>query len=359
MTNELVERLVLPYATLATVYRGPSEVRRYRNTVTKLSHIGKRVDLLGLDDTILVHEARFLKTIQHRNIVPVLEVAEVEGRYPEPMKVVEMIMPYYPRRSVCDAFNRGERFSLGEARSLVLAALRGLAELHEVHRIIHRDIKSPNLLLSEDADLIKIGDLGIAAWMDEKDEVEPFAAAHPYVPPETYMRDRVGRPSDIYGLGLVLFEAANGPLPYAEYTTNGLAQRLEKGRPGPPPRHLRFQPWVPRRLRAVIRKATALVPEDRYRTAHEMSSALARVHIVDWRGTVVEDSLREWEGTSSGPNPRKFRVTAEQRRGRWRLSGRQYVSAWRRLPGLSDGIVEDLYDAADFFESILERSSAA
>jgi serine/threonine protein kinase len=359
--RELVERLELPYACLATLYEGSSEVRRYRNTVTGADQVGKRIDLLGLDDTVVVHEARVLRSIEHRNIVPVLDVASVQDpAYPPPMQVVEMLMPFYPRGSLVDAFERGERFSIGEACALVGAALLGLGELHEVHGILHRDVKSPNLLLAKDASLVKLGDLGVSVWMDEFGGAEAFRAAHPYVPPETYTSGRVERSGDLYGMGLVLMEMASEPLPYDNYTVDGLASRLERGWRGPGGKDLRLMPHVPRGLRAIIRKATAVQPADRYQSAAAMGAAITRLRYVDWSPCIVEGDQHIWEGQSNSALRRRYRVASAIRRGRRCLSAYQLTSTWRRMPGIPDIIVADLYDtaAATFFDTIVERATS-
>src|SRR5262249_32286594 len=134
--------------------------------------------------------------------------------YPPPMRVIELIMPYYERGSVCDAMLRdGTRFSVGQAVRLALQALRGLGELHDVHGILHRDLKSANAFLTDDGDL-RVGDLGACMPIDANGEAEPYPSMQPSTPPETYLADRVGRSYDIFGLGLLLFELLNGPLPY-------------------------------------------------------------------------------------------------------------------------------------------------
>src|ERR1700753_1282246 len=122
MTRELVRVLRLPFEALQTIYEGRSEVRLYRNGVTGILEVGKRVDTLGLDGAMLVREATWLSRIRHDHLVPVHSVAVIDDY--QSLKVIEMVMPYYERGSVADALNRGERFSVASARDHVLAALR-------------------------------------------------------------------------------------------------------------------------------------------------------------------------------------------------------------------------------------------
>jgi serine/threonine protein kinase len=245
---------------------------------------------------------------------------------------------------------------LAEACELAAAALLGLGHLHEVHGILHRDVKSPNLILANDRTLLKVGDLGVAVRMDESGQAPPFVQGmHPYIPPETYAGGTIGRSADIYGMGLVLFEMASHPLPYKEYTMDALAGRIEAGRPGPRPRDLRYRPHVPRRLRRVIGKAINKDPGSRYQTTGEMHDDLARVRLIDWRLMSSDERLVIWQGVSVQRPDREYRVEARRhRRGTgWRVAGLQRVSAWRRV--VDDVVVRDLDEpaVAGLFESLV------
>lgn len=357
----LIRTLVLPYENVRTVYEGDSEVRLYRNELTGELQVGKRFDVLGLEESEVVEEGAHLRQIQHPHITPVYDVARVEG-YPEPMKVVEIIMPYYERGSLYDAFQRSETFSVGQAVALAEHALYGLAELHEVQGLLHRDVKSPNLLLANDGRLV-VSDLGVAIAMDADGGAEALPNARLYTPPESLTSHRVDRRSDLYQVGVVLHELASGPLPYTDpaYDIVELAERLAQGRRGILPRHLNQQPWVPRRLRTVINKATARDPASRYPTAKAMVDALAAVRLVDWQFTVDEPDHRRWEGATPQRPDRRFAVDAAfiapsaRRRNRgWRLSGLQRVTAWQRV--VPDALIPELAgsQAAGFFDAMVD-----
>jgi eukaryotic-like serine/threonine-protein kinase len=360
MSRTLLHTLSLPYESLRTTYGGNSEVRVYRNEITKGLQVGKRIDTLGLEDAVATREATLLKQIRHPNIVPVSDVAEVSG-YPAPMRTIELIMDYYKRGSLFDAFERGERFSVGDARRHAAAALLGLAELHGSHRILHRDVKSPNVFLADDGSVMKVGDLGVAVPMEDDGTAEAYPSAQLFSSPETFVTGRVSARSDIYQMGLILFELANGPLPYADNPLDEIAKRLERGRPGPRPRDLGFGPHVPRRMRTVIRKATSVDPARRYASAREMHDALAAVPLVDWALVVDEPDRRVWEGRAAKRPDRRFRVDAARRRraGGWRLTGQQYVSRWQRLTGLPDQIAGslDTTAATGFFDAMVARAT--
>jgi eukaryotic-like serine/threonine-protein kinase len=360
MSRTLLHTLTLPYESLRTTYGGNSEVRVYRNEITKELQVGKRIDTLGLEDAVATREATLLKQIRHPNVVPVLDVAEVSG-YPAPMRTIELIMDWYPRGSLFDAFERGERLSIGDARRHASAALLGLAELHDSYRILHRDLKSPNVFLTDDGSLVKVGDLGIAVPMEDDGSAEAYRSAQLFSAPETFVTGRVSVRSDIYQMGLILLELASGPMPYAENPLDEIAARLHRGRPGPRRRDLSLGPYVPRRMRTVIRKATCVDPAGRYGSAREMHDALAAVPLVDWVLTVDEHDRRVWEGRAANLPNRRFRVEAARaRRGDgWRLTGQQYVSRWQRLTGLPDQIVPSLETTAaiGFFDAIVAMAT--
>lgn len=348
----LLHELVLPYESLRTLHLGGSEVRLYRNNVTGADQVGKRLGALGHEEAVAVQEATLLQQIRHRNIVPVLDVAEVTEFDPA-LKVIELIMPFYERGSVCDALLRGERFSVGAACQLLQGALAGIGELHERWAILHRDVKSPNVFLADDGSLLKVGDLGVAVPMDDHGRAEALQSAQLYSPPETFTHRIVDRRSDLYSLGLVFFELLNGPLPYEAYSRTDMERRLFRGRPAPVPRHLVHGPHVPKRLRAIVSKATAVVPGQRFSSAHEMSAAVAAAPLVDWSQVTVEDDLRAWEGSSAVRRDRMFRVEARLRRKGWVLTGLQRVNQWQRV--IPDQIVADVNgpETATFFDKVV------
>lgn len=357
--RKLLRTLTLPYESIRTLYEGDSEVRLYRNELIGQHQVGKRYDTLGLEATVAVNEGQLLKEIRHPHVVPVEDVVVPSG-YSQPMAPVELIMPYYQRGSLADAFLAGERFSLGEAIALLGGALLGLAEIHECWGVLHRDLKSPNLFLS-DADRLLVGDLGVSITMDEAGGGEALPSPRLYCPPETFTTRRCDRRSDIFQMGIVLHELAAEPLPYDDpaYATDAMAERLAIGRPAVRPKHMRPPAWVPSGLRRVISKAIRIDPAERYANAKQMGDALSAVRYIDWRSVADAPDLRRWEGSSVRSPDRRFAVEAKRRRsgGGWSLVGLQEVTSWRRVGAdRPDAIVPDLKcsQAAAFFESIVD-----
>jgi serine/threonine protein kinase len=322
--------LTLPYGTLRTLHQGVSEVRLLSSAVLQTKRVGKRISLLGREDTLAVHEALLLQSIEHPNVAKVFDVAEIAGTDPT-LSMFEIIMPYYEQGSVLDAMIKSEaRFRAAEARDIAVRSLRGIAHLHDQHRILHRDIKPANLFLSNDASLVKVGDLGEAMRMDSAGMADPLLIPQYWSPPETFTGSRYGVTSEIYSMGMALRELLSGPLPYDDYTRETLGERLAEGRCPVLPRHLRFQPHVPEGLRHIVRKATYLDPGRRYQSADEMIGDLLRARFVDWNWPDVVETEFVWQGEWRGSD---YRVRCRRVRGTWRARAeRHYAGGWRKIP---------------------------
>lgn len=173
--------LRLDFECLRTLAGGINEVRVWRDDNLGCERVGKRIDVAGLVDVL--PEAATLQDIKHDNIVPILVAAVVDG-YPAPMRVIEIVTPYYPLGSLTDSFLDGRSFGPLEAIRLVQAALRGLGHLHEVKRIAHRDVKSGNILLTGDEHLAQLADLGCAGEILADGTVPSLANPTLYSPPK-------------------------------------------------------------------------------------------------------------------------------------------------------------------------------
>lgn len=349
--NERVLRL--DFECLESLPGGLREVRAWLDNITGGEFCGKRLDISTIDQEGVLLEPALLQQVAHDNVVPVLAAAVVQG-FPKPMRVVEIVMPYYRRGSVTDALLRGERFAVSETCLLTQAALRGLGELHEQHHVLHRDVKSSNLLLTEDAHRLKVGDLGLAGRMDEAGRCPALDNPQLYSPPELVSTGVWTRQSDLFAMGLVLRELLAGPFPYDDYSTSEISARLIRG-VSPLRRDDTLLPvWAPRDLRRIVRKATARDPRQRYGTAREMARAISRASTADW----TEVSGQRWEAPAR-LNGRFVAVEATPASsGGVRLSLLGYRTVWRRLA--PDTVVPDLRSpaAAAVFDQATKIASA-
>ncbi|HET6759347.1 MAG TPA: protein kinase [Propionibacteriaceae bacterium] len=365
MTSEVPERsarsgqredervLSLPFECLRSIPEGINEVRLWYDPILDCQRVGKRIELSQIDGDDALPEAATLQLIRHDNVVPVLAAAVVGG-YPTPMRVVEIITPYFERGSITDAQLRGERFTASEAVGIAQAVLRGLAQIHEVHGIGHRDMKSGNVLLCPDH-RAKVADLGLAGRFDENGEVIALNNPTLYSPPEFATTKRLTRASDIYAVGLVLRELLGGPFPYADYPTSLVVERITAGRSPLKSAEVALPIWASRSMRRVYAKATNRDPRQRFQTAQAMDEALARITAIDWEQV---DTYR-WEAPFLH-KPRRVGVDARQMKsGGYRLSVlAQAGRRWRRtaddvdVPDLVGTPARKVFDQASTIASV-------
>ena len=332
--------LRLDFECLRSIPEGINEVRVWHDNLLDCDRVGKRIDTSSASAGDVLPEPATLQSIRHRNVVPVLAAALVEG-YPPPLRVVEIVTPYYPRGSITDALIRGDRFAPSEAVAVVQAALRGLSEIHERHSICHRDIKSGNILLPDDVTVAKIADLGLTGSFSPAGTVPALNNPTLYSPPEIIATGILNRASDLYPMGLVLRELLGGAFPYADYTTTAIVQRLSSGRLPIARVDLELPIWASRSLRRIVAKALRKDPSERYQSAAEMDAALARATVLDW----VEVRENRWEAPFLFQN-RRVAVEAHYRpsRKQFKVSTLTKKTSWRRAT--DDVYASDLVGAA-------------
>src|SRR5918911_126460 len=141
--------------------------------------------------------------------------------------------------------------------------------------VIHRDIKPHNILITESGD-VKVTDFGIARAASSSTMTRTgsiLGTAH-YISPEQAMGEPVGPASDLYSLGVVLYEMLTGELPYDADTPLGIAMKHVNGRLSPPKE---IDPSIPAGIKAITCRLLAKDPEDRYASDAELIEDLERV----------------------------------------------------------------------------------
>lgn len=186
------------------------------------------------------------------------------------------LMSWHEGESLKQRLNRGHRFSAGELADLGEKILKGLSSLHRLD-ITHRDIKPDNLHLGADGRL-RILDLGVAA-SDGQTEGERFGEINnpgtpSYMAPELFAqgeeRPRANESSDLYAVGVTLYELATRKYPYGEI------EPFQRPRFGDPVPVTRYRPDMPEWLESILLKAVAREPAQRFETAEEFILALQR-----------------------------------------------------------------------------------
>jgi serine/threonine protein kinase len=147
----------------------------------------------------------------------------------------------------------------------------GALEYAAKEGIVHRDIKPANLMIAEGTD-VKISDFG-AAYLRRSQAVQSAAMGSPYyMSPEQISGKEVGFHSDMYSLGVVLYELLTGKKPYTADTLEALGQKIRSQEPIPPSN---ARPGLPNSLDAIVLRAMAKKPEQRFRSWSDFALALS------------------------------------------------------------------------------------
>lgn len=233
--------------------------------------------LVGERDFVamFIDEARIAMHLRHSNIVPVLDLAEEGGAYALAMDWVDGV-------DLGEAIGRlreGQRIFPPELIAYVVA--ESAKALHHAHtatdhdgqrlEIVHRDVSPANILVSFDGE-VKVTDFGIAKAKARITQTRPgvVKGKFAYIAPEAYDGHPVDRRSDVFGLGVVLYELLTGVNPFRASNPAEIIFRVRSGKVIKP----RELVPVYEPLEAIALAALALRPEDRPQTADELARAL-------------------------------------------------------------------------------------
>jgi serine/threonine protein kinase len=212
-------------------------------------------------------EAAAAGRVRHANVVAVHDFADPPGG------PAYLVMEWVEGGSLADRLRHEGALAPRRATRLAAAVCRALRAVHRAG-LLHCDVKPANLLITPGG-RVKLGDFGLAAAVDRTGRAEPAAAGTPaYVSPEQGWQRPADRRSDLYSLGAVYYELLTGRPPYRAGTP-GDVLRLHRDGLVPDPRAV--NPAVPAACAAVVRRALAKDPAQRYRSAGAMLAALENV----------------------------------------------------------------------------------
>ncbi len=252
---------------------GSSQVYLARDTALNRDVAIKVLDAAAAADQSLrkmfVKEARALAALSHPSIVAVYDVGEVDG-------LPFIVMEYLPGGSLKQRLERNGPLSAIDAVTHTVNVANGLAFAHS-KGIIHADLKPSNILFDSN-DHAKIADFGIARTPQEDADTPQLFATAMYVAPERVEGKPATPVSDVYGLGLVMYEMLVGKPPFVSANAAVLL-RDHVVRMPVPPSHLR--PSLVKELDTVLLKALAKEPRLRYQNASQMAQALVSIENLD------------------------------------------------------------------------------
>lgn len=208
-------------------------------------------------------EIRAAGRLTHSGVVAVFDTGVHEGL---PFMVMELLSG----RTLADELQEGG----ADVDRAVGVALQILEALQVAHRedILHRDLKPSNILLTDDGD-VKVADFGVAKLAGDKDltQTGTMVGTPAYLAPERVEGQVATRASDLYAVGVMMFELLAGFKPFSADTPLGLMRAIGEDAP-PDLREVR--PELPRDLVEIVDKAMAKDPAERYATADQMSAEL-------------------------------------------------------------------------------------
>lgn len=214
----------------------------------------------------LITEAQVVQLLSHPNIVTVHDVLHEPGA-PAPSLVME-----YVQGSNLEAYLKGDHaLPVDFAISITTQVAQGLEHAHTMG-VVHGDIKPSNILISDDGELAKIADFGIARLMNRCiDEDDRLLGTPRYISPEQILGHRADQRSDLFSLGVVLYEMLIGHSPFQGDSSEEITQAIARGAVDLSESTLRE---VPGELEAVLRRALERDPLDRFQSARQLAEAL-------------------------------------------------------------------------------------
>ena len=253
---------------MSSVYKARDALLE-RNVALKILH-----DQYSADEEFVERfkrEARSVAQLQHPNIVTVIDRGEEEGKQ-------YIVFEYVDGENLKELVVRKGRLEIPEALEIALEIARGLAFAHE-HGLVHRDVKPQNVLLNGDG-RAKVTDFGIARSLDVDGMTQTgtVLGTSNYIAPEQASGQRVDAQTDVYALGVVLYEMLVGDVPFPGESFVAVAMKHVNE---PPPNLLDVRKDVPLRLAAAVDRALEKDPGQRFPTmdafAAELEACLAEL----------------------------------------------------------------------------------
>jgi serine/threonine-protein kinase len=222
-----------------------------------------------------LQEPRLLAALDHPNIVGILTAERIDG-------VFFIVMEYVKGESLEAVLDREKSLDVPRALNYAVQVLKGVEHAHQA-QILHRDLRPANVLISESG-AVKVADFGTSRLL-EKSHATTVIGSPPYMAPEQF-KGRAVLASDIYSVGVLLYQMMTGTLPYFSPNPAQIERLIAQGRCTPP--RLRNS-QIPKEISDIAMKAIAPEVPERYQRASELLEDLLTAADIDHKATELDD----------------------------------------------------------------------
>ena len=211
-----------------------------------------------------IHELRYARRITHENVIRIHDFLMLGKSY-------AISMEYFPSRSLTDEMKNGP-LAVKRGLKIIWDICRGMSVAHQAG-VVHRDLKPPNILINEQG-LVKVVDFGLAAVNHADSRLTRtgvLLGTPTYMAPEQVRARTVDARTDIYSLGVIMYEMFTGRAPYVADDPMAILFQHVEGNPTPP-RQLNAD--IPQGLEAIILKAMWVDPAKRFQTMDDLRRSI-------------------------------------------------------------------------------------
>ena len=205
-------------------------------------------------------EARSAAQLIHANLVQALGVGEEEDG------TCYMAMTYVRGESVKSKIKREGKLQIDESLHIIQQIAEALHFAWEEAKLIHRDVKPENIMLDEEG-VAKLTDLGLAMQQTDWYKGMEISGSPSYMSPEQFIGDKLDTRSDIYSLGISLYQMLSGKLPFDASTLNAMAKQHFYQKPVP---LTKIDPHIPAKVNSLVRKMIEKHPDNRFQNMEEL-----------------------------------------------------------------------------------------